>query len=140
MIDLPHGGWHTIVEDFKLRRLRRDQWKHVTHLVVALAFLLEHDNDLAAALCHIRPGFILINVAHGNPNSTTKGYHETITVFWTTQIRDFITKQQTRDFDILVARLVDEQRFFSKGFILEFYNENPWNSTTARGMYVPPDR
>ncbi len=136
-----HGStvrnWHAVVEGFRTRRLMRDAWTHEAHLVVCLWHLLEQD-DKAAALCVLRPGIILLNVAMGYENTHEHGYHETITVFWVERVWEFIQKQDSREFGVLADLLVKETRFFDRAFIHQYYPVGVYHSVLARGQYIPP--
>lgn len=75
------NNWENVVSRFRNQALTKEEWTHAAHLVVALWHLLEY-GDIEHALCFLRPGIILSNRSMGITNSDTRGYHETITVFW----------------------------------------------------------
>jgi hypothetical protein len=53
------------------------EWTHAAHLVVGLWHV--HRHGAADALVRLRTGIRRLNESHGGVNSTTNGYHETIT-------------------------------------------------------------
>lgn len=136
---LPPGiaDWQTLVDKFKGRTLTSAQWTHAAHLVVALAFVLEH-KDVGTTMCYVRPGIVLLNVAMGHVNTTAGGYHETTTSFWVRQIHAFVETRASRDFDVLVEQLLRDTPFLDKEYVLRFYPRDVLRSPLARGTYLEP--
>ena len=58
-------------------RIPKAQWTHQAHLVVGLWHVHRFGGD--EAMTRLRTGIRRLNEHHGTPNSTTGGYHETIT-------------------------------------------------------------
>ena len=129
--------WKELVARFRSQTLPKSEWTHEAHLVVALWHLLEY-GDVYSALCQLRAGIILHNHSVGTKNTESSGYHETITVFWVKQIKEFIESQPSRDFEILVQKLLQDTPFTQKDYILQFYVKEVLKSQEARGLYVSP--
>ena len=130
--------WLSVVARFRSQTLPKSEWTHEAHLVVALWHLLEY-GDVHSALCQLRAGIILHNRSVGTKNTESSGYHETITVFWMKQIGEFIEQQDSREFDLLVERLLRETPFTRKDYILQFYSKDTLKSSKARSLYTAPE-
>ncbi len=131
------SNWNDLVSRFRNQTLQKSEWTHAAHLVVALWHLLEYES-IEQALCYLRPGIILFNHSVGIMNTDGRGYHETITVFWTKQVYAFIQRRESRAFDVLAEELLAETAFFDKDFILHFYSREALKTPRARGSYVSP--
>ena len=129
--------WSNLVSQFRSQLLPKPEWTHEAHLIVALWHLLEY-GDIYSALCHLRAGIILNNSSIGIRNTETSGYHETITVFWVRQIKEFIDSQNSRDFNFFAQKLLEDTPFTQKDYILQFYNKETLKSSMARGFCVVP--
>ena len=130
--------WINLISQFRSQMLPKSLWTHEAHLVVALWHLLEYRN-INNALCYLRSGIILHNYSVGIPNTESRGYHETITIFWLKEINKFIESQNnSRDFETLVEKLLKNTPFTQKDYILRFYGKEVLKSAEARGFYIPP--
>ena len=128
--------WTDLVHRFNEQTLRKEEWTHEAHLVTGLWHLLEY-KKIERAMCYLRPRIIIRNHRVGVPNTDSRGYHETITVFWLRRLQIFIQERQSRDFNELVGTLLNEADFFLKDYILRFYCKDILMSPRARGMYIP---
>jgi hypothetical protein len=129
--------WITLVSQFKSHTLPKTEWTHEAHLVIALWHLFEYKNT-HSTLCHLRAGIILHNHSVGIQNTESRGYHETITVFWLKQIKEFVESEGSEDFTVLVERLLKKIPFTRKDYILQFYTRETLKSSEARCFYVAP--
>ena len=130
--------WLGVVARFRNQTLPKSEWTHEAHLVVALWHLLKF-GDVHSALCQLRAGIILHNHSVGTKNTESSGYHETITVFWVKQVKEFIEGQASRDFNTLTQKLLQDTPFTQKDYILRFYAKEVLKSKEARGLYVAPE-
>jgi len=130
--------WLSVVARFRSQTLPKSEWTHEAHLVVALWHLLEY-GDVHSAICQLRAGIILHNHSVGTKNTETSGYHETITVFWVIQIKEFVESQTSKDFSTLAQKLLQDTPFTQKDYILQFYAKEVLKSKEARGLYVAPE-
>jgi len=128
--------WLDLVGRFNDQTLRKEEWTHNAHLVVGLWHMLEY-GSIEHALCFLRPSIIIRNHRVGTENSDSRGYHETITVFWLHEMQAFIQRMESRVFHQLVDQLLDVVKFRRKDYILSFYTREVLMSPSARGMYVP---
>ena len=131
--------WNDLVSQFRNQSLQKSDWTHELHLVVALWHLLEY-KDFQTVLCHLRAGIILHNHSIGIQNTESRGYHETITIFWIKQLERFVQTQESRDFGTLVEKLLKEPPFIRKEYIFQFYDKEVLKSVQARATYIPPTK
>ncbi len=129
--------WDVLVSQFRSQSLQKSDWTHEAHLVVALWHLLEY-KDFHSTLCHLRTGIILQNHSVGIQNTESRGYHETITVFWTKELEKFLQNETSRDFLILAEKLLTETAFTEKEYVFQFYDKETLKSVRARATHVPP--
>jgi hypothetical protein len=92
------------------------------------------------AIQKISAGIRTYNVSVGGQNTDTSGYHETITLFYTTTIAHYLVTAG-------VTSLTDEQitaflhqPFLAKDYTLQFYSKELLMSKEARLGWVPPDK
>jgi hypothetical protein len=68
------------LQSFEDRTLPKSEFTHGAHLTVAAVYLF--DSDAATVLPLMRDRISAFNVAVGGANTSTAGYHETLTRFW----------------------------------------------------------
>ena len=125
-----------LIQQFKNRTLPKEDWTHEAHLIVALWFVKNH--TISAATCLIRAGIISYNVAVGTPNTATRGYHETITLFWIWLVDEFISKHPALEMDQLVATFL-QSKYAHQATLFEYYTKELLFSVEARANWVAPD-
>src|SRR5687768_459807 len=79
-----------LVRRFRERTLSKAEWTHAAHLRVGLWHVLRFPSG--EALERLRAGIRALNETHGNANTDTGGYHETITRFYVLWIGDFANR------------------------------------------------
>lgn len=121
-----------LLDGFQRCALSHDQWNHRAHLAVACCLVHAGPDD---ALSAIRSGIKRLNASQGVVDSTTSGYHETITVAWVALIRDLMRENPER------LALVNEAliEFGDKGYLLKHYSREVITSAEARAGWVEPD-
>jgi hypothetical protein len=121
-----------LVRSFEDCTLRREQWSHREHLVVALCYVRRHMREEAAS--RMRLGIKRLNQSHGN----VAGYHETITLAWIEVISRFLNE---RNRDQPLTELVDalQKECGDKNYLLRFYSKDRLMSDEARSRWVSPD-
>lgn len=129
--------WMRVVSQFKSQTLLKTEWTHQAHLVVALWYVLEY-RKIHSTLCHLRSGIILHNHSVGTQNTDSSGHHETITVFWVKKIKEFIDNEGSKEFTLLVEKLLRDTPFTQKKYILKFYKKEVLKSPEARCFYRVP--
>lgn len=114
--------------------LPKEEWTHAAHLTAALWYCLHH--DVETVIAKMREGILKLNEAHGTPNTETRGYHETLTVFWTTTVWNYANDAGEISLVALANGLV--KKFDSK-FPLKFYSRERLFSVEARKNFVEAD-
>src|SRR5882762_4601824 len=84
-----------LVEAFTNGTLPMEKWTHDAHLTVALWH--RHQFDFYESLCLMKSKIISYNISIGGTNTSAKGYHETMTVFWMQVIDFYIRQNKERD-------------------------------------------
>lgn len=125
-----------LVNEFEACSLPRAEWTHPAHLVVALWYLLRHDEAKAIRL--IRDGIRRYNEASGIRQTKTGGYHETITLFYIKVIGKFLS---TASPDCALMMLVNSllSTCEDKNLPLEYYSRERLMSWEARTAWLEPD-
>lgn len=126
-----------LVNNFTNKTLSKAEWTHHAHIIVAIWYI--HNFDFLEAICRLKSDIILLNNTHKTENTSTTGYHETITIFWSNVIKLFInihkewtTEQLVNCF--LCSGLADRE------FPFEFYEKQNLLSADLRAMYHEPDK
>lgn len=126
-----------LVKQFETCSLPKEKWTHEAHFVMALWYCSHQ--PLPLAMQSIRNGIKKYNVSVGGENTDHSGYHETITVFYTRVIINYLlTNDKTRQFENKLSDLF-EQPFLVKDFPLQYYSKELLMSKEARRDWIPPD-
>ena len=113
------------------------EWTHAAHLVVGLWHVDRYGR--ADALGRLRNGIRRLNESHGGVNSTTNGYHETITAAYVQLLSQYLDRYHTdmalemRAFDLLAGPLA------ARDILFTFYSRDRLMSTAARVDWLEPD-
>jgi hypothetical protein len=127
-----------LVDRFAAGTIPKDEWRHETHLALALWHIARYGRDMA--LVKLRTGIRRLNDSHGTPNTDTSGYHETMTrAFLYLVAESFGTlpphsKLESRLDTLLSGPLA------RKDVLLLFYSPERLMSPQARRGWVEPDR
>ncbi len=122
---------------FDSRQLPQEDWTHECHLRVATAayLLLE-----AAGTAYLSQGIQRLNETHGVPQTTTGGYHETLTRVWFWLVSQAVDqtglRQHPHDLDRIETLL---QELSDKSLPLSYYSRARLLSWEARISWVEPD-
>ena len=126
----------TLVEAFKNRTLPATEWTHQAHLTTGLWF--NHNYSELEAICYLRSGIIAYNLSSGGENTPTKGYHETLTIFWSKILRSFILNHPELGLLSLCNTFLNSNQS-SKELPLTYYTKEVLFSLEARAMWVEPN-
>lgn len=125
--------YEQIVEEFEACSLDPAAWNHKAHLVVAAWYLTWLSPG--QALARLKVGLKRYNGAH--PESVRVGYHETLTVFWLSQVAYTLAAARpgglVEAVDCVLQALGD-----SKKLPLEYYDHDSLFSGEAREAWVEP--
>jgi hypothetical protein len=125
-----------LVSGFESRSLPKARWTHRAHLAVGLVYCDRMPAPVALAL--LRERIRRYNVAVGGENSSTAGYHETITRFYLYIVRRFIAED--RDEGTLSERANRLfARYGARDLPRRYYSEARLFSKEARASWVEPD-
>lgn len=118
---------------FESCELAPDDFKHRTHLTVALCYLLRASD--ADALEQMRRSLGRYIKTH---NITPMLYHETITVFWLRRVRAFIERAGAGRTLKWLANALPEA-CSDKRLVQEYFSKELIDSEIARNAWVEPD-
>ncbi|MCU0355396.1 MAG: hypothetical protein MUD08_16910 [Cytophagales bacterium] len=125
-----------LIHGFETGTLPREQWTHQAHLLMALWYLWSYSTD--EAIPRICEGIQQYNVATGTANTSTSGYHETLTHFWIAVVAKFTEQHITEtSIEVLANKLVEEN--YPASLPLEYYSRQRVFSTQARQEWLEPD-
>ena len=113
------------------------EWTHLAHLRVGAWHV--HHLGPEVALARLRAGIRSLNQAHGTVNSTSRGYHETITAAYVRFIAQFLA---SCPFEMAFGTRVEElmsSTVAQPEFLLCFYSREVLMSPRARKQWVEPD-
>jgi hypothetical protein len=126
-----------LIQQFETCKLPKEKWTHEAHFAMALWYCCQL--PLPFAIQSIKDGIKRYNISVGGANNDDSGYHETITVFYTKLIIDYILQDDPcRSFDEKLPSFL-KQPFLSKDFPLRYYTKELLMSKEARKQWISPD-
>jgi len=127
----------SLVRLFLDRSLPKPAWTHVAHLRVGLWHVRRFGADLAVDL--LRERISRYNEAVGTANTSTSGYHETLTVFYVKVIDAFVGADASleQEAGTLERRLLEAVG--DRELPLRYYSRECLFSAEARRHWVAPD-
>ncbi|MES1171745.1 MAG: hypothetical protein ABUL77_00785 [Bacteroidota bacterium] len=131
------GDLDRLAEEFQSQAIPRERWTHAAHLSVGAWHVDRFGAD--EAIARLRTGIRALNDRHGTANTTTSGYHETITVAYARLIEEFLAAFAP---GLLLAARVDHllaSPLSQPSFLLRFWSRPSLMSEAARAAWVPPD-
>ena len=122
---------------FEACAISAKSWTHAAHLSVGLWHIDRYGRD--DALVRLRVGIRRLNESHGGVNSTTAGYHETITAAYVVLLAQFLEHRvHGESLGAAVARLLGGP-LAARNMLLTFYSRERLMSVEARAAWVEPD-
>jgi hypothetical protein len=127
-----------IVNQFISCTLPKEQWTHRAHLIVCI-FHLENYSVLES-ICLLRARIIAYNIASGGQNTTTSGYHETLTQFYVKIIDQFLKANETvsGSFSDKCKKILSSE-LAENNYAQKFYSKELLFSLTCRATWIEPD-
>lgn len=117
--------------------LPREQWTHAAHLSVGAWHV--HHFGADEAIARLRVGIRALNDRHGTRNTTTTGYHETITIAYVRLIEEFLAFFDAGvPLEDRVSRLVSGP-LSERSCLLKFWSRAVLMSEAARAAWIAPD-
>jgi hypothetical protein len=127
----------SMVATFELGCLPKSEWDHGAHLTVAAWYMWHYPSRIARR--RIVSGIKRYNAANGIVETPTGGYHETLTVFWSSVV-EVAVAECTRDNLVDSVNGVITDYWASKNLVFQFYDREELFSPVARRSWVPPQR
>ena len=126
-----------LVEKFNLKTLKKSEWTHAAHLTVGIWYVKNYEKY--EALCRLKSGIISFNLTTDTPNTGSRGYHETLTVFWA-EVLHFFVEEFPQDSLLESCNRFLSSRLSDRKFPFFFYNETALMSTLYRSRFVAPEK
>ncbi len=130
-----------IITGFEQGTLPKAEWTHAAHLVMAMWYALHMPES--ELLSHIRPRIRAYNTAVGVENTTTSGYHETLTVFYIQVVvrflKDFIARETMPQLPETLINALLQSECAERTYPLRFYTKERLFSAEARMEWLPPE-
>lgn len=120
---------------FEAGSIPHDRWRHRDHLRMAFLYLSAFPFD--AAVARMRSGIQALNARHGTEETTTSGYHETMTVAWARVIAATIHAHGPRGDSR--AFLDAHPHLQAKTLIRLYYSRARITTDRAKAEFVDPD-
>jgi hypothetical protein len=124
-----------LVKAFEGRRILKPDWDHQVFLTVGLYYCLRFSFGEAAQ--KMRAGLYRLYEAHGIINSAQNGYHETLTMFWLINIKQFVETTKSYNLAELANQLANI--YCDEKLPFRYYSRDLLSSTAARKHHIPPD-
>ncbi|ACU60304.1 hypothetical protein [Chitinophaga pinensis] len=129
---------HLLMEKFETCTLPKEEWTHANHFVMALWYCTRL--PIPQAIEKIRGGIKKYNESIGGKNTADAGYHETITLFYTRTIADYLLTAHIHTLTDETLHTFLQQAFLKKDYILRFYSRDLLMSKDARLYWKAPDK
>ena len=124
-----------LVLQFENRTLLRVEWTHEAHLIVAISYCWDFDDEMAFE--KMKANITTYNRSVGTENTDTSGYHETMTIFWMRFLRKYLNDNEFESVEDACNSFF-ESEFASQNILLEYYSEEILFSKKARLEWVEP--
>jgi hypothetical protein len=123
------------VQQFETCSFPFDQWHHRAHVKLAYIYLLRFGLDGAGR--KLREGIRAYNAANKVPDEPTRGYHETLTMFWLRVIQ--MTAQEYGPRATADEFFDFHPQLSQKKIHRLFYSADLFTSARAKNEFVEPD-
>lgn len=127
-----------LIKEFEACTLPKAEWTHEAHFIAAAWYCLNY--PLPQAIGHIRNNIKSYNLQVGGLNTDSAGYHETITLFYITQIIQYLTKANISELTDHTIQTILQQPFLDRQYIFDHYTKDRLMSPQARRNWVEPDK
>lgn len=126
-----------IGESFCAGTIERSEWTHQAHIAAAVYLIaLRPDIDPETEM----PRLIrALNASHGVANTSSSGYHHTITLAFLAALRAFIHERRCLA-PHEIANKVGETPFGGLDWLLDYWTKDLLFSPRARREWVEPDQ
>ena len=125
------------LESLEAGTIPKEAWTHQAHLAIAGVYVWREIADAdGAALPRLRFGILSLNRRHGTRDTIESGYHETLTVFWVSIVRDFCSRNQSMS---RLQAINEMMETLPSSLFKQFYSFDVVKSPLARERWVGPD-
>jgi hypothetical protein len=130
--------YQTLVQRFISCTLSKAEWTHEAHLITCLWHLQNYDQ--LESICLLRSRIITYNQSVGGQNTTSSGYHETLTQFYVKIIDRFLRNSDDPNlsFEEKCERILASP-IANREYPLMYYSKALLFSLTCRATWVEPD-
>lgn len=125
-----------LAQRFATCTLPKPEWTHAAHLAVGLWHVNRYGAD--EAMERLRGGIRRLNESHGTINSSTGGYHETVTRAYVRLLAAFTEQHPGVSVAEQLGRLLVDP-LADRAALLSFYSRGCLESAAARLGWVEPD-
>jgi hypothetical protein len=133
----PFADLDEAADRFASCRLSKREWTHEAHLAIGLWHVHRYGAD--EAVPRLRDGIRRLNDSHGTVNSSTGGYHETITRAYVVLLAQFDAAcPPDMPMEGRVVRLLASP-LSSRDALFRFYSREHLLRAVARAEWVEPD-
>jgi hypothetical protein len=121
---------------FEAASIKPCDWRHAEHIAIAVRHALWYDDPEATD--RVREGILRLNAANGILQTTSGGYHETLTRFYMWAVRRHLRRTGV---DCTLAQLINSaiDALGDRNLPLAYYSRERLMSWRARTSWVPPD-
>ena len=126
-----------LINQFENKTLPTSSWTHAAHLTTGMYYLYRF--NFFESLCIMKANIIIYNEASGTVNSTTSGYHETLTVFWLKILEKFLNERRDQPLYKICNSFL-ESSLASKELPLLYYTREKLFSVEARAGWAEPEK
>lgn len=119
---------------FEAGAISAADWTHAAHLAMAAAYVLQYGDD---AFFRIRAGIHHLNWHHGTITTPARGYHETLTVFWTRILATFCRDHSAQRSRHQILNLA--MQTLPTALFKQYYGFDVVRSSEARQVWIAPD-
>jgi len=123
------------LQSFEAAAIPFGEWKHRTHLKVAVLYLRRFPLDMAIA--RMRDGIKALNAAHGTADAPDRGYHETMTVAWMRLVH--FTLGEYGSVGTADQFLDEHPELLSRHMLRFYYSRDRILSWEAKEKFLEPD-
>ncbi len=125
-----------LIAQFENTTIPAEAWTHPAHLTVGFWHLLHYSKE--ESIIRLRSNIITMNKVHGTPNSATRGYHETITLFWIWVLEEYIRRNNC-EHTLETYNQFLNSAYQKSDLLFQFYTREHLFSVKARAIWTEPD-
>lgn len=126
-----------LIHSFLDHTLGKSAWTHEAHIAVSFWFNWHYDYE--EAFLNMKNGIITYNESVGTVNSTSSGYHETMTRYWMIKIHNFLANKRFKTISEALSEFIESPESHKHSH-LEFYTKELLFSAEARQQWINGDK